>query len=68
VAEPVHAPQPSGTARAAAAAALDRIDIPKETVERISELLSPGSSLIVSDLPMSHETGKYTDFVILTQR
>jgi lipoprotein-anchoring transpeptidase ErfK/SrfK len=68
VAEPVHAPPASGAARAAAAAALDRIDIPKETVERISDLLSPASSLIISDLPMSHETGKYTDFVILTQR
>jgi hypothetical protein len=36
-------------------------------VTRISEMLSPGSSLIVSDLPYSNETGKYTDFIILTR-
>ena len=54
------------TARLAALSALDRVDIPKDAVERISDLLSPGSSLIISDLPMSGETGKYTDFIILT--
>src|SRR5262249_14009984 len=67
-AEPVHVPQASGAARAAAAAALDRIEMPTDAVERISGLVPPGPSLIISDLPMSHETGKYTDFVILTQR
>jgi len=30
-------------------AALDRIEIPRDTVERISELLTPASSLIISD-------------------
>ncbi len=48
-----------------AEAALDRIDIPADVVERISELISPGSSLIISDEGMSAETGKDTDFVIL---
>ena len=50
-----------------AAAALARIEMPKDAVERISELMSPGSSLIISDYPISGETGKYTDFIILTR-
>ena len=55
------------SARLAASAALDRVQMPKEAVDRISELLSPGSSLIISDYPLSGETGKYTDFIILTR-
>ena len=47
-------------------AALHRIEIPQETVERISELLTPGSSLIISDNGFSHETGNDTDFIVLT--
>jgi hypothetical protein len=50
----------------AATDALNRIEMPKEAVERISEMLTPGSSLIVSDQPMSEETGRDTDFIILT--
>jgi L,D-transpeptidase catalytic domain len=45
--------------------ALDRIEIPQDIVESISEVISPGSSLIISDEGMSTETGKDTDFVIL---
>ena len=48
-------------------AALDRIEIPPNAVERISELLTPGSSLIVSDYGISQETGKDTDFIVVTQ-
>jgi hypothetical protein len=48
-----------------AKAALDRISIPQEAIDRISEIISPGSSLIVSDEPMSKETGAGTDFVVL---
>jgi hypothetical protein len=47
-------------------AALERIEIPQDVVDRISELLTPGSSLIVSDYGISHETGKDTDFIVLT--
>jgi lipoprotein-anchoring transpeptidase ErfK/SrfK len=47
-------------------AALDRIEIPRDAVERISELLTPASSLIISDDGFSHETGKDTDFIVLT--
>ena len=46
---------------------LDRITIPNEAIERISELMGPGASLIVSDMPISHETNRGTDFVILTR-
>jgi hypothetical protein len=48
-------------------AALDRIEIPQDVVERISELLTPGSSLIVSDYAISGETGEDTDFIVVTQ-
>jgi hypothetical protein len=47
-------------------AALDRIEIPRDTVERISELLTPASSLIISDNGFSHETGNDTDFIVVT--
>ena len=46
--------------------AFDRIEIPQDTVEKISELLIPGSSLIISDYGISSETGPYTDFIVLT--
>jgi hypothetical protein len=47
-------------------AALNRIEIPQDTVERISQLLTPASSLIISDNGFSHETGKDTDFIVVT--
>lgn len=50
-----------------AKAALDRIDIADDVRQRIGQMLMPGSSLIVSDEGISNETGKGTDFVILTQ-
>ena len=50
-----------------AAAALDRIDIPQETLGRLSELLVPGSSLIISDHGISDETDSDTDFIVLTR-
>jgi L,D-transpeptidase catalytic domain len=49
----------------AAKAALDRIAIPQEALERISEVVLPGSSLIISDEGASIETGKDTDFVVI---
>jgi hypothetical protein len=50
-----------------AAEALDRIQMPQEAVERISELLIPGSSLVVSDEGLGRETGRYTEFIVLTR-
>jgi hypothetical protein len=46
-------------------AALDRIEIPQDIVERISERLTPGSSLIVSDYGLGEETGRDTDFIVV---
>jgi hypothetical protein len=46
--------------------ALDRIEIPLDAMEQISELLTPGSSLIMSDYGFSSEAGPYTDFIVLT--
>jgi len=48
-------------------AALERITIPEDTLSRITALMTPGASLIISDLGMSHETGKGTDFIVLTR-
>ena len=47
-----------------ARAALDRIVIPQDTLDRITEI-GPRSSLIVTDEAVSSETGKGTDFVVL---
>ena len=46
-------------------AALDRIVIPPETAERLATMISPRSSLIISDEGVSSETGRGTDFVVL---
>jgi len=46
-------------------AALSRIDIPPDAIERISQRLAAGSSLIVSDLGISQETGNDTDFIVV---
>ena len=49
----------------AAKAALDRLSIPQEAIDRIAEVISPGSVLIVSDEALSKETGKGTDFIVV---
>ncbi len=46
-----------------AKAALDRITIPQEALDRIEA--SPGSSLTISDEALSSETGKGTEFVVI---
>jgi hypothetical protein len=47
-------------------AALDRIEIPQDVAEHISQLLTPGASLIISDYGLSKETGNHTDFIVET--
>jgi hypothetical protein len=47
-----------------AASALDRVDMPEETRQFISERLWTGASIIISDQGMSNETGTYTDFIV----
>lgn len=49
-----------------AADALDRIKFPQEALDRIGEALIPGSSLIISDLGLGKETGRYTEFIVAT--
>jgi len=62
--EPVVVPtQPSSNATEA----LGRVTIPPDALERISELMSPGASLIISDKGLGPETGKGTDFIVLTR-
>jgi hypothetical protein len=56
-----------GKAASTAAEALNRISLPPEAVQRISEMLTPGSSLVVSDHGLGRETGRYTEFIVLTQ-
>jgi hypothetical protein len=58
----VHAKPPS-----TAAQALDRIHLPQQAVDRIAELLVPGSSLVVSDEGLGRETGRGTEFIVLTR-
>ena len=50
-----------------ATAVLDRIEIAPDVVERISEYVTAGASLIVSDHGLGHETGLYTDFIVVTR-
>jgi hypothetical protein len=45
--------------------ALERVAIPEEAVQRISELMSPGASLIISDYDIGRETAPLTDFIVV---
>jgi peptidoglycan hydrolase-like protein with peptidoglycan-binding domain len=59
---PADADQPN-----AAAAALDRIEIPKDVRDEIAILMTNGTSLTITDQGLGPETGKGTDFVTLTR-
>jgi L,D-transpeptidase catalytic domain len=48
-----------------AKAALDRVTIPQDSVDRIAEMVSPRSSLIISDEALSPETSNGTEFVVV---
>jgi hypothetical protein len=62
---PVH--PVSHRAPSSAAEALDRIQFPQEAVDLIAERLDPGSSLVVSDEGLGRETGRSTEFIVLTR-
>ncbi|HEY6994363.1 MAG TPA: L,D-transpeptidase [Xanthobacteraceae bacterium] len=62
-AEPAAPAMPASSA----AEALDRVSIPQDALDRISQLISPGASLIISDKGLGSETGKGTDFIVLTR-
>jgi hypothetical protein len=55
--------EPVAAQASGAKSALDRIVIPQEVRDRIAATASPRSSLIISDEPLSAETGKGTEFV-----
>jgi hypothetical protein len=57
--------EPVSTDPAGAKAALDRITIPQDVLDRIEGMASPRSSLIISDEALSPETGKGTEFIVL---
>jgi lipoprotein-anchoring transpeptidase ErfK/SrfK len=57
----------TAVASASATEALDRVDLPAEAVERLAELLSPGASLIISDKGLGPQTGKGTEFIVLSR-
>jgi hypothetical protein len=59
-------PAPEANATTTPQQALDRIHIPQEAIDRIGELLTPGSSLLVSDQRLGPETGRGTDFIVVT--
>jgi hypothetical protein len=65
--EPVPRPAAESRPASSAAEALDRVTMPQEAIDRISEILTPGSSLVVSDYGLGGETGQYTDFIVLTR-
>ena len=66
----VNVAAPAKLAPPMAPEALDRIEMPDEVAEKLSEMVWAGAALIVSDNEMSHETTDFarTDFVVLTGR
>jgi hypothetical protein len=61
-AKPLPDPAPPPTPQEA----LARIEIPADVIEQISQLIVPGSSLIVSDQGLGEETGEGTNFIVVT--
>ncbi len=58
---------PEAIAVPSAAEALDRIAIPHDAINRITELMSPGASLTITDQGLGPETGLETDFIVVTR-
>jgi len=58
---------PAAGPPSSAAQALERVNIPPEALDRVSELMSAGASLIISDYGLGPETGTGTDFIVLTR-
>jgi lipoprotein-anchoring transpeptidase ErfK/SrfK len=58
---------PSTGLPSTASQALERVHIPPEALDRVSELMSAGASLIISDYGLGPETGAGTDFIVLTR-
>ncbi len=61
----VTAPEPMKTSTAGEA--LERVTIPQDALDRIQSLMSPGASLTIADQGLGGETGKGTDFIVITR-
>jgi hypothetical protein len=61
------APVTGNSLRQSAVDALDRIEIPAEALARVIPLVTPGTSLVISDQGLGGETGKDTDFIVVTK-
>ncbi len=57
----------SGDSLRSARAALDRVELPPAVLARIMPTLQPGSTVIISDLGKSIESGPGTDIVVQTR-
>jgi hypothetical protein len=60
-------PSTGDSLRQTAVDALDRIEFPPEALERIGPLVTPGASLLISDQGLGSETGRDTDFIVVTK-
>ncbi len=60
------APSSDGLRRSASEA-LDRIDLPPDVLARITPYMAAGASLLISDQGLGEETGKETDFIVVTR-
>ncbi len=49
------------------AEALARIVIPQDVIDHVSEMMVPGSSLVISDQGLGEETGEGTDFIVVAR-
>jgi len=47
--------------------ALDRIELPADALARLIPLVTTGTSLVISDQGLGGETGKDTDFIVVTK-
>jgi L,D-transpeptidase-like protein len=60
-------PPTADALRQAAVEALDRIELSREALDRIVPLVAPGTSLLISDQGLGEETGRDTDFIVVTR-
>lgn len=66
--KPVAKPAPvQAVAATTASEALGRVTLPQEALDRLAELLSPGANLVISDKGLGPQTGKGTDFIVLSR-
>jgi L,D-transpeptidase catalytic domain len=60
-------PRADHAASDAAAAALKRVQLPKQATQALQALLHPGATMMLTDLPATADTRSGKDFVILAQ-